>query len=130
MPPKFSIYDVFPFTMLVKPLSGTGKELDGQNAARYRARSNLMNHNVPLEILFYLVSGLGGFAIWRELIGCVVFLHIGIDHAQDYRNTRGKCVALSLSRVRVFEINLEISQTSSLTRLTSLPTRYLASSVF
>ena len=56
MPPKFSIYDIFPFTMFVKPLSETGMELDGQKAARYRAKTNLMNHNVPLEVLFYLVS--------------------------------------------------------------------------
>lgn len=62
MPPKFSYFDVFPFSLLVKLLTHRGKEVKGRKAARLRAkmgpgkRGRIVTHNVPLEITLYLVG--------------------------------------------------------------------------
>ena len=59
LPPKYSLFDIFPFSMFVKLLTTRGKELEGKKAARYRARYGVVTHNVPLEISLYLVSLFG-----------------------------------------------------------------------
>jgi hypothetical protein len=58
MPPSYSWFDVFPFSLLVHSLTERGKELSGKKAARYRAQrgEGNMEGNVPLEITLYLVS--------------------------------------------------------------------------
>lgn len=62
MPPQFSYFDVFPFSLLVKLLTHRGKEVKGRKAARLRAkmgpgkRGRIVTHNVPLEITLYLVG--------------------------------------------------------------------------
>jgi hypothetical protein len=56
LPPKYSLFDIFPFSLLVKLLSRRGKELEGKKAAKYWARAGVVTHNVPLEISLYLVS--------------------------------------------------------------------------
>lgn len=63
-PPQFSIFDIFPFTMLVKPLTKRGMNLGGKTAQRARAKlgmgrgldGDVVSHNIPLEITLYLVS--------------------------------------------------------------------------
>lgn len=83
MPPKFSYFDVFPFSLLVKLLTTKGKEVKGRKAARLRAkmgsggrRGSIVSHNVPLEITLYLVRlclcvAVGGVLMrWAELIYC------------------------------------------------------------
>jgi ion channel-forming bestrophin family protein len=61
LPPQFSFFDVFPFSLLVKLLTTRGKEVKGRKAARLRARmprgkrGTIVSHNVPLEITLYLV---------------------------------------------------------------------------
>jgi len=56
-PPKFAIFDVFPFSLLVRQLTKRGKEIKGKKAARARAtmREHIVSHNIPLEISLYLV---------------------------------------------------------------------------
>ena len=58
MPPKYGLFDLFPFSLLVRSLDKKGKELQGKKAARLRAkrRGKQFSHNIPLEISFYLVS--------------------------------------------------------------------------
>lgn len=64
LPPKYHLFDLFPFSLLVKFLTKGGKELKGKKAARYRAklkntgRNGVITHNVPMEISLYLVSNL------------------------------------------------------------------------
>lgn len=74
-PPRFSIFDIFPFTTLVKPLTKRGFELGGKTAQRARAKLGLgrgiegdvVSHNIPLEITLYLVS-------YSALSGSLAFL--------------------------------------------------------
>jgi len=58
MPPSYSLFDVFPFSLLVRVLTKRGKEVSGKKAARYRAKRGEGNveGNVPLEITLYLSS--------------------------------------------------------------------------
>ena len=56
-PPQFAIFDVFPFSLLVRQLTKRGKDVKGKKAARLRAtlREHVDSHNIPLEISLYLV---------------------------------------------------------------------------
>jgi ion channel-forming bestrophin family protein len=54
MPPKYSLFDFFPFSLLVHALTKKGKNIKGKKAARARAKLNI-SHNLPLEISLYLV---------------------------------------------------------------------------
>ena len=58
LPPSYSVFDVFPFSLLVRHLTKRGKEVTGKKAAKLRARRGGGNieGNVPLEITLYLVS--------------------------------------------------------------------------
>ncbi|KIK63996.1 hypothetical protein GYMLUDRAFT_162017 [Collybiopsis luxurians FD-317 M1] len=58
MPPKYHLFDLFPFSLLVRVLTKRGKELKGKKAARLRAkmRNKAVSHNLPLEISLYLSS--------------------------------------------------------------------------
>jgi len=58
MPPKYGIFDLFPFSLLVKYLTGQGKEVKGKKGARLRAklRNQAISHNLPLELSLYLSS--------------------------------------------------------------------------
>lgn len=58
MPPKYSIFDVFPLSLLVKALTKRGKNVKGKKGARMRAkmRTGGKTQNLPLEISLYLVS--------------------------------------------------------------------------
>ena len=55
-PPQFAIFDVFPFSLLIRRLTERGKNVKGKKAARLRAMRHLADsHNIPLEISLYLV---------------------------------------------------------------------------
>jgi hypothetical protein len=59
MPPRYSIFDLFPFSLLIGIISKGGREVKGKKAARIRMKKLLqktISHNLPLEITFYLVS--------------------------------------------------------------------------
>ncbi|KAJ7910493.1 Bestrophin, RFP-TM, chloride channel-domain-containing protein [Mycena leptocephala] len=58
LPPKYHLFDLFPFSLLVKCLTKRGAELKGKKAARLRAKmaSSVGSHNLPLEISLYLSS--------------------------------------------------------------------------
>ena len=58
MPPKYHLFDLFPFSLLVGILTARGKEVKGKKAAKIRARmrKNAVSHNLPHEISLYLVS--------------------------------------------------------------------------
>jgi ion channel-forming bestrophin family protein len=59
MPPKFSFFDIFPFSLLVRALTKKGKDVGGTKASRLRARTRgHASHNVPLAISLYLVCQL------------------------------------------------------------------------
>jgi hypothetical protein len=57
MPPKYSLFDFFPFSLLVRYLSERGKEVKGKKGARIRAqlKQHAISHNLPLELSLYLV---------------------------------------------------------------------------
>lgn len=57
MPPKYSIFDLFPFSLLGRFLTHQGKEVKGKKSARIRAklRNQTISHNLPLELSLYLV---------------------------------------------------------------------------
>ncbi|KZV75513.1 UPF0187-domain-containing protein [Peniophora sp. CONT] len=59
MPPKYSYFDIFPFSLLVRFLTKRGKEVKGKKGARLRAKLRskaVQTHNLPLEISLYLSS--------------------------------------------------------------------------
>lgn len=58
MPPKYHLFDLFPFSLLVGTLTARGKEVKGKKAAKIRAqmRKNSISHNLPHEISLYLSS--------------------------------------------------------------------------
>jgi len=58
MPPKYSVFDLFPFSLLVKFLTDQGREVKGKKGARVRAklRNQAISHNLPLELSLYLVN--------------------------------------------------------------------------
>ncbi|KAG8757747.1 hypothetical protein FRC14_001576 [Serendipita sp. 396] len=62
-PPRFSIFDLFPFTLLVKPMLKRGMKPGGKYAQKARAKlgyggrgeeGEIISHNIPLEITLYL----------------------------------------------------------------------------
>lgn len=55
-PPKYALFDVFPFSLFVKMMVKRGKEVKGKKGAKLRARAGNVNHNIPLEITFYISS--------------------------------------------------------------------------
>jgi putative membrane protein len=62
-PPKTSIFDIWPFSVLVKTLTKRGRKIPGKKAARERAKQgrshkegDIVSHNIPLEITLYLSS--------------------------------------------------------------------------
>jgi ion channel-forming bestrophin family protein len=57
-PPAWGLFDVFPFSLLVKERTRRGKEMKGKKAARMRAKlkSETVSHNIPLEVSLYLSS--------------------------------------------------------------------------
>jgi hypothetical protein len=58
IPPRYSYFDLFPFSLLVKFLVKRGKQVKGKKGARLRARIQHQSgtHNLPLEISLYLSS--------------------------------------------------------------------------
>ena len=56
-PPRYSYFDLFPFSLLVKFLTKRGKQVKGKKGARLRAKlqHQSVTHNLPLEISLYLV---------------------------------------------------------------------------
>jgi ion channel-forming bestrophin family protein len=61
-PPPFGIFDIFPLTLLVKPLLNHGFDVGGKLAQKTRAKLSgegtvrtSVNHDIPLEITLYLV---------------------------------------------------------------------------
>ncbi|GAW04951.1 UPF0187-domain-containing protein [Lentinula edodes] len=65
MPPKYHLFDLFPFSLLVRVLTNRGKELKGKKAAKLRAkmRNKSASHNLPLEISLYLSSYISALQI-------------------------------------------------------------------
>lgn len=56
LPPKHSVFDIFPLSLFIKCLWRKGKVVEGKKAARMRAKHVVVTRNVPLEISMYLVS--------------------------------------------------------------------------
>ena len=61
MPPKYHLFDFFPFSLLVKQFERRGWRLKGKKAAKFRARqeqklATVTTHNIPLEITLYMVN--------------------------------------------------------------------------
>lgn len=61
-PPKTSIFDLWPFSTVVRTLTKNGYTISGKKAARERAKQRrgkegeIVSHNIPLEITLYLSS--------------------------------------------------------------------------
>ncbi|KAG1734207.1 Bestrophin, RFP-TM, chloride channel-domain-containing protein [Suillus paluster] len=59
-PPKYSLFDLFPFSLLVRMLTKNGVDVKGKRAARMRAAMRNYrgknSYNIPLEISLYLGS--------------------------------------------------------------------------
>ncbi|KNZ76544.1 UPF0187 protein [Termitomyces sp. J132] len=54
-PPKYHLFDLFPFSLFVTYAMKRGREFKGKTAARLRAKLPV-SHNIPLEISLYLSS--------------------------------------------------------------------------
>jgi len=55
-PPKYTLFDLFPFSLLVRMLTKKGVDVRGKTAARMKARiGNHRSYNIPLELSLYLV---------------------------------------------------------------------------
>ncbi|KAJ7595691.1 Bestrophin, RFP-TM, chloride channel-domain-containing protein [Mycena floridula] len=69
MPPKYHIFDLFPFSLLVRVLTKRGKEVKGKKAARMRAkmRTNAVSHNLPLEISLYISSYISALQVRKHM---------------------------------------------------------------
>ncbi|KAF7299198.1 hypothetical protein MIND_00868500 [Mycena indigotica] len=71
MPPKYHIFDLFPFSLLVRSLTKRGKELKGKKAARLRAKimreKEKGSHNLPLEISLYLSSYISALQVRKQM---------------------------------------------------------------
>ena len=72
-PPRYSYFDLFPFSLLVKFLTKRGKQVKGKKGARLRARlqHHSVTHNLPLELSLYLVC----FSSRCRCLCCVGFLN-------------------------------------------------------
>ena len=56
IPPQYSYFDVFPFSLMVKFLIKRGRKIRGKKAARLRAKlHHPRTENLPLEISLYIV---------------------------------------------------------------------------
>ena len=61
-PPRTSIFDIWPFSSLVKTLTKRGHAVSGKRAAKERAKQrrgkegDIVSHNIPLEITLYISS--------------------------------------------------------------------------
>ncbi|KDQ23185.1 hypothetical protein PLEOSDRAFT_53005 [Pleurotus ostreatus PC15] len=58
LPPRCQIFDIFPFSLIVKRLTKNGLALEGKKAAKVRTlmKNKTISHNIPLEISLYLGS--------------------------------------------------------------------------
>ncbi|RXW20404.1 hypothetical protein EST38_g5459 [Candolleomyces aberdarensis] len=58
MPPKYTIFDLFPFSLLIGFVSNRGHEVKGKRAARIRMKllQKTVSHNLPLELTLYMSS--------------------------------------------------------------------------
>ena len=58
IPPRYGLFDLFPFSLLVTFLTDQGREVKGKKGARIRAklRNQAVSHNLPLELSLYLVN--------------------------------------------------------------------------
>ncbi|KAF4607505.1 hypothetical protein EYR38_001577 [Pleurotus pulmonarius] len=56
LPPRCQIFDIFPFSLIVKRLTKNGLALEGKKAAKVRTlmKNKTISHNIPLEISLYL----------------------------------------------------------------------------
>ncbi|KAG8995487.1 hypothetical protein FRB94_009136 [Tulasnella sp. JGI-2019a] len=54
-PPPYAIFDVFPFSLLVRRMAARGR-FEGKRAAKHKAQRGIVNHNIPLELTLYLSS--------------------------------------------------------------------------
>ncbi|PPQ98587.1 hypothetical protein CVT26_013770 [Gymnopilus dilepis] len=63
LPPKWAIFDFFPFSLLVQYMTSQGKSVKGKRGARVRAtlRNSAVGHNLPLELSLYLVCETASF---------------------------------------------------------------------
>ncbi|KAF8628929.1 hypothetical protein AX15_003647 [Amanita polypyramis BW_CC] len=60
LPPKYHLFDFFPFSLFMRHLTKRGVEVGGKKAARLRAKlQSSVSHNIPLEISLYLSSYIG-----------------------------------------------------------------------
>ncbi|KZP07968.1 UPF0187-domain-containing protein [Athelia psychrophila] len=59
MPPKYHLFDLFPFSLFIHCMSRDSKHVKGKKAARKRARMANSSENLPLEISLYLGSYIG-----------------------------------------------------------------------
>ncbi|CAG8512253.1 5520_t:CDS:2 [Acaulospora colombiana] len=86
-PPSFSIFDIFPFTMLVKPLTKRGVKLSGKTAAKARAkmgygrndRDDVISHNIPLEVSLYLVCDVPTINLLLNSLNAMVDALTGLE---------------------------------------------------
>ncbi|KAG8904420.1 hypothetical protein FRB99_001799 [Tulasnella sp. 403] len=83
-PPKYALFDVFPFSLCVRQLLKHGKKVKGRRMARFKARSAKINHNIPLEIAFYLNAYIFSL-IQREIVvgGLIKEFMYSLNHLLD-----------------------------------------------
>ncbi|RXW20398.1 hypothetical protein EST38_g5457 [Candolleomyces aberdarensis] len=58
VPPRYTIFDLFPFSLLIGFIFDRGHQVKGKKASRIRMKllKKTVSHNLPLELTFYLSS--------------------------------------------------------------------------
>jgi ion channel-forming bestrophin family protein len=85
MPPKYHLFDVFPFSLLVGVLTARGKEVKGKTAAKIRShmKQNSVSHNLPHEISLYLVSSARSYWCYKIFNQDLGFVYCSFAEARS-----------------------------------------------
>ncbi len=95
LPPKYGLFDIFPFSLLINFLTARGREVKGKKAARFRAKLKnvAVSHNLPLEISLYLVFYFIIIDVQRTLLTFFLseLIYCKITNSQNMRCSYYKC---------------------------------------
>lgn len=84
MPPKYTIFDLFPFSLLTGYITKRGHEVGGKKAAKIRQKmkQKTISHNLPLEISLYLVRP-NSLLIREYTDSCTELIHCSPAAGED-----------------------------------------------
>jgi len=66
-PPRNSVFDIFPLSLVAAVLLKKGRDIRGRKAAKKHASARVISHNIPLEITLYLSSYIAALQARRAI---------------------------------------------------------------